>query len=49
MEYVFSDTRKELPETYEYLERIEDYLGTQCASAERGLGVRPLVRGLRRK
>ena len=35
MEYIFSDTRKELPETYEYLERIEDYLGvrvqpTQC-------------------
>ena len=29
MEYVFSDTRKELPETYEYLERIEDYLGTR--------------------
>ena len=27
MEYVFSDTGKELPETYEYLERIEDYLG----------------------
>ena len=29
MDYVFSDTRKELPETYEYLERIEDYLGTR--------------------
>ena len=29
MEYVFSDTRKELPETYDYLERIEDYLGTR--------------------
>lgn len=27
MEYVFSDTGKELPETYEYLDRIEDYLG----------------------
>src|ERR1700730_11581929 len=26
MEYIFNDTRKELPETYEYLERIEDYL-----------------------
>ena len=25
----FSDTRKELPETYEYLEHIEDYLGTR--------------------
>ncbi len=29
MEYVFSDTRKELPETYQYLERIEDHLGTR--------------------
>lgn len=27
MEYVFCDTQKELPETYEYLERIEAYLG----------------------
>ncbi|WP_296651327.1 phosphoadenosine phosphosulfate reductase family protein [Paraburkholderia sp.] len=27
MEYMFSDTQKELPETYEYLDRIEAYLG----------------------
>ncbi|MGH7605290.1 MAG: phosphoadenosine phosphosulfate reductase family protein [Gemmatimonadaceae bacterium] len=27
MEYIFNDTRKELPETYEYLDRIQDYLG----------------------
>jgi 3'-phosphoadenosine 5'-phosphosulfate sulfotransferase (PAPS reductase)/FAD synthetase len=27
MEYIFNDTDKELPETYEYLERIGDYLG----------------------
>lgn len=27
MEYIFSDTGKELPETYEYLERISNYLG----------------------
>jgi len=27
MEYIFSDTRKELPETYEYLERISNFLG----------------------
>lgn len=27
MEYVFCDTGKELPETYEYLSRIEAYLG----------------------
>lgn len=28
MEYIFSDTGKELPETYEYLDRISSYLGT---------------------
>ena len=27
MEYVFCDTRKELTETYEYLDRVEAYLG----------------------
>ena len=27
MEYVFCDTKKELPETYEYLDRVEAYLG----------------------
>ncbi len=27
MEYVFCDTEKELPETYEYLDRLEVYLG----------------------
>lgn len=27
MEYVFCDTQKELPETYEYLARVEAYLG----------------------
>lgn len=27
MEYIFNDTLKELPETYEYLDRIQDYLG----------------------
>ena len=27
MEYVFCDTQKELPETYEYLERLQAYLG----------------------
>ena len=30
MEYIFSDTRKELPETYQYLESIEDYLGKRA-------------------
>lgn len=27
MEYVFCDTQKELPETYEYLDKVEAYLG----------------------
>src|SRR5437870_13553213 len=27
MEYVFCDTRKELRETYEYLDKVEAYLG----------------------
>src|SRR5271157_4340666 len=27
LEYVFCDTDKELPETYEYLERVQAYLG----------------------
>ena len=38
MEYIFSDTRKELPETYEYLERIEDYLGKRVARLNADLG-----------
>ncbi len=38
MEYVFSDTRKELPETYEYLERIEDYLGIRVNRLNAELG-----------
>jgi 3'-phosphoadenosine 5'-phosphosulfate sulfotransferase (PAPS reductase)/FAD synthetase len=29
MEYVFCDTKKELPETYEYLGRLEAYLGKE--------------------
>lgn len=29
MEYVFCDTEKELPETYEYLDRVQAYLGKQ--------------------
>jgi hypothetical protein len=38
MEYIFSDTRKELPETYEYLERIENYLGTKVVHLNADLG-----------
>lgn len=38
MEYIFSDTRKELPETYQYLERIEDYLGKRVHRLNAELG-----------
>jgi 3'-phosphoadenosine 5'-phosphosulfate sulfotransferase (PAPS reductase)/FAD synthetase len=38
MEYIFSDTRKELPETYEYLEKIEDYLGKRVHRLNAELG-----------
>ena len=38
MEYIFSDTRKELPETYEYVERIEDYLGKPVNRLNADLG-----------
>ncbi len=38
IEYVFCDTQKELPETYEYLDKIEAYLGKKVVrlNAERG-------------
>jgi Phosphoadenosine phosphosulfate reductase family len=38
MEYVFCDTQKELPETYEYLAKLEAYLGKPIVrlNAERG-------------
>ncbi|MBE7483612.1 MAG: phosphoadenosine phosphosulfate reductase family protein [Polyangiaceae bacterium] len=38
MEYVFCDTDKELPETYEYMDRLEAYLGKPIArlNADRG-------------
>ena len=48
MEYVFWDTRKELPDTYEYLERIEDYLGMRVIRFKAELGFDHLVRCLRR-
>lgn len=38
MEYIFSDTLKELPETYEYLERIENYLGKPVIRLNGDLG-----------
>lgn len=38
LEYVFCDTHKELPETYEYLDKLEGFLGIKIVklSAERG-------------
>ncbi len=38
MEYLFCDTQKELPETYEYLDRLEAYLGRTIVrlNADRG-------------
>lgn len=38
MEYYFCDTQKELPETYEYLDRLQAYLGKSIVrlNAERG-------------
>lgn len=38
MEYIFSDTRKELPETMEYLDRIQDYLGKPVNRLNADLG-----------
>jgi len=38
MEYMFSDTRKELPETYEYLERISSYLGKEVTRLNADVG-----------
>jgi len=40
VEYLFCDTHKELPETYEYLTRIEAYLGKQVTRLSSGLGER---------
>lgn len=40
LEYVFCDTHKELPETYEYLTRIEAYLGKPVTRLSSGLGER---------
>ena len=40
MEYVFCDTHKELPETYEYLTKIEAFLGKPITRLSSGLGER---------
>lgn len=39
-EYLFCDTQKELPETYEYLARIEAYLGSPITRLSAGDGER---------
>lgn len=38
MEYIFSDTQKELPETYEYLDRISSYLGKEVVRLNADIG-----------
>jgi 3'-phosphoadenosine 5'-phosphosulfate sulfotransferase (PAPS reductase)/FAD synthetase len=38
MEYIFSDTKKELPETYEYLDRIASYLGKEVVHLNADVG-----------
>ncbi|MGF6722842.1 3'-phosphoadenosine 5'-phosphosulfate sulfotransferase (PAPS reductase)/FAD synthetase [Paraburkholderia sp. GAS41] len=38
MEYIFSDTRKELPETYEFLDKISNYLGKPVIRLNADLG-----------
>jgi 3'-phosphoadenosine 5'-phosphosulfate sulfotransferase (PAPS reductase)/FAD synthetase len=40
VEYLFCDTHKELPETYDYLARIEGYLGKPITRLSSGLGDR---------
>lgn len=44
MEYIFHDTGKELPETYEFLERIEAYLGTKVVRTTFGTTFDDLLR-----
>ena len=45
MEYFFCDTGAELPETYEYLTRLEVILGKSIV-VSRSTWLRPLVRGI---
>jgi hypothetical protein len=40
LEYVFCDTHKELPETYEYLDRLESFLGKPIRRLSSGDGER---------
>ena len=40
MEYLFTDTHKELPETYEYLIKVEAYLGKEIVKLATNKGAR---------
>lgn len=44
MEYIFHDTGKELPETYDYLEKLEAYLGTKVVRTTFGTTFDDLLR-----
>ncbi len=44
MEYIFHDTGKELPDTYEYLERLEGYLGNRIVKTTFGTTFDDLLR-----
>lgn len=44
MEYIFHDTDKELPDTYEYLDRLEDYLGKRIIRTTFGTTFDTLLR-----
>ena len=44
MEYIFHDTDKELPDTYEYLDRLEDYLGKRIVRTTFGTTFDDLLR-----
>jgi len=44
MEYIFHDTYKELPDTYEYLDRLEDYLGQKIVKTTYGTTFDDLLR-----
>lgn len=44
MEYIFHDTGEELPDTYEYLDRLEDYLGKKIQRTTFGRTFKDLLR-----
>lgn len=44
MEYIFHDTGKELPDTYEYLDRLEAYLGKRIVRTTAGITFDDLLR-----